>query len=168
MKPIMIRHFQSAHRACAAIVALILLGGCQSATAPAVNSPAVTTADAAQPLAVLERTGGFAPVEVLLTLENDGRYGLQIHRGAEALATTGTLDTARLADARAAIDAAGRLKEEYYNAAAADDRRYQLRHLGRTMRWSEAYNDLPAPLRRLGQLVDAMASEALAQRPPGQ
>jgi hypothetical protein len=117
-------------------------------------------APATKPLATLERTGGFAPVEVLFTLWRDGRYRLQIHRGAQARASAGTLKAPRLKELRDAIAATDRLQELAYDAAANDDRRYTLRHAQRTIRWSEAYNSLPPPLRQLEQLLDRMVAEA--------
>jgi hypothetical protein len=153
-------------RAVLVVMLVMVLVGCRSKNAPATPAPAPQMEEAAEPVATLERSGGFAPVEVLFTLWRDGGYGLQIHRGAEAQAMAGSLEGARLKAVRDAVAATEAFKEVAYDAAANDDRRYVLKHAGRTIRWSEAYNPLPPPLRELEQLLDQMVSQASAQRPP--
>jgi hypothetical protein len=137
-------------RAIAVVTVMVLLVvGCQHAgTQPAERSP--------QELALLERSGGFAPMEVTLKVLNDGSYGLIRLGQGQSASRSGALTPQQFQSFRDQLGATRSLNVAYDNPQAADDFKYRLTYAGRTIRWSQAYNGLPAPLQRLGELLDGL------------
>jgi hypothetical protein len=134
-----------------------IVSGCQnSATAPA-SKPSGD-------LATLERSGGFAPMEITFTLFEDGRFGLIRIGGPASFSTSGTLTPRQFQQFREQLAATAKLESEYDNPRAADDHKFKLSYAGRTIRWSQAYNPLPPQLSELSSLLDALLTSAAPAR----
>jgi hypothetical protein len=115
-------------------------------------------------LATLERSGGLAPMEVTLTLFEDGRFKLIRMGGPASFSTSGSLSPRQSQQFREQLEATRRLRSEYENPEARDDHKFKVTYANRTIRWSQAYNQLPQPLRELSALLDTLLTSAAPAR----